>query len=346
MKELDTTSSVERQRLAECGATERCRVMEEHRSRRLDRMAVVAEVSVVEGAQTERQVAVLQAEVAKEVVAASVKIEECREMARGAVRGPLAWSLLAACALSWAWALLPPWPLGRGRRGRRGQGRTFGTGRLLGVGIAAVGLRELVLRAQGAWPQPSEWPGLLAARALRALLGASGWAAAAAPAAAGGSSSLPWMWLPWLLLQGPKPSPAEPAPAAAAAGTDAGRVRLPAAQPPQGPEQACEPRPAPTPPAPSPRPAPPSASSGLADADRGGGGGQSPPGCRSSGLGPLLARWSLCEHEARLMALGYDAEVLAMMTGADVEEMMTEIDCKPGHRVKFRKLFESRPQAI
>mmetsp|Transcript_50417 Transcript_50417/g.130078 ORF Transcript_50417/g.130078 Transcript_50417/m.130078 type:complete len:358 (-) Transcript_50417:133-1206(-) len=55
IKEIESFANVEQKRLGEFGATERCRISETERSKRFDRMAGVAEVSVKEGAQTQRE---------------------------------------------------------------------------------------------------------------------------------------------------------------------------------------------------------------------------------------------------------------------------------------------------
>eukprot|EP00404_Azadinium_spinosum_P022524 CAMPEP_0180622006 /NCGR_PEP_ID=MMETSP1037_2-20121125/35453_1 /TAXON_ID=632150 /ORGANISM="Azadinium spinosum, Strain 3D9" /LENGTH=128 /DNA_ID=CAMNT_0022642223 /DNA_START=42 /DNA_END=425 /DNA_ORIENTATION=- len=67
IKELESTAGVEQRRLIEVGATERCRITEEQRSRRTERLASVAQTSVTSNGV-----------VAREAVAAGVRIEEHR----------------------------------------------------------------------------------------------------------------------------------------------------------------------------------------------------------------------------------------------------------------------------
>jgi len=78
MKELDSLAVVECRRLEETGASERCRIVEEHRSSRFERSTGVQHASIVEREKTERQKVAADRETEREAVAAHAMIETRR----------------------------------------------------------------------------------------------------------------------------------------------------------------------------------------------------------------------------------------------------------------------------
>merc|ERR1719231_1433928 len=72
---------------------------------------------------------------------------------------------------------------------------------------------------------------------------------------------------------------------------------------------------------------------------RAGGGGVA---CNSS-MAKVLCPWGLNMYADVLVELGYDdPSVLDMLGAKDADEMLCSINARPGHRIRFRRLLESR----
>lgn len=59
---------------------------------------------------------------------------------------------------------------------------------------------------------------------------------------------------------------------------------------------------------------------------------------------PLTARlapWGLEMYAETLKTQGYDVEVFAMLADDEIDEMLRIINCKAGHRVRFRRLLDA-----
>eukprot|EP00405_Crypthecodinium_cohnii_P023068 CAMPEP_0206485802 /NCGR_PEP_ID=MMETSP0324_2-20121206/40707_1 /ASSEMBLY_ACC=CAM_ASM_000836 /TAXON_ID=2866 /ORGANISM="Crypthecodinium cohnii, Strain Seligo" /LENGTH=406 /DNA_ID=CAMNT_0053964051 /DNA_START=114 /DNA_END=1334 /DNA_ORIENTATION=- len=60
-------------------------------------------------------------------------------------------------------------------------------------------------------------------------------------------------------------------------------------------------------------------------------------------LEAVLAPWGLSMYAKPLHANGFDAEILHMLQAKEREDVMKLIECKPGHRVRFRLFFDGKP---
>ncbi|CAK0899494.1 unnamed protein product [Prorocentrum cordatum] len=104
IKEVEVAACVEMQRLKEQGSVERCRITEEHRSRRYDRWADTAKATASEDASTHREAIAANREVAQHAISTSAWVEESQARSRSSLLpGPVAWpwSALAANVVLW-----------------------------------------------------------------------------------------------------------------------------------------------------------------------------------------------------------------------------------------------------
>lgn len=324
IKALQGHAEVEQQRLVEQGSTDRCRITEENRSRRFERLADVAKVSVLEGSQTQRAAIASHENVARDSVAASIQIEEHRRGAHASVLGPFGWAALGGATGVLALPRAHAYRSGH-HHARASKASRTALRRLIALLLGVLAVR----RAWRLWaPEPSQLR--------RHLLGAA-------------AAALRWSQLcpaPLLALfdifggasngsvdKQPSPlSAEEPAPAAVLAVPASPATVLTA----------------------TPLDAPTAVRTCRASAPElqlvGETGGAPPHGTAginssSSALHHQLEHWGLALYAEDLEERGYDAGVLYMLEQVEVDEMLALINCKSGHRVRFRRMLASQPLA-
>ncbi|CAK0899495.1 unnamed protein product [Prorocentrum cordatum] len=162
IKEVEVAACVEMQRLKEQGSVERCRITEEHRSRRYDRWADTAKATASEDASTHREAIAANREVAQHAISTSAWVEESQARSRSSLLpGPVAWpwSALAANVVLWG--------------GMRRLGLRSWRGAVVWLVLWALALRKACSGGTSSWV-PTPQPGLrlqgLEMTAVRSLL--------------------------------------------------------------------------------------------------------------------------------------------------------------------------------
>jgi len=348
LRGLEVSSEVEVRRCAEEQATERCRIAEEARTQRLERLAGAAELLVQERQRTQREREALRAQALHAAIAVRGQVETCRIQAQAGMLNVFQWTLASLVGAFGASAAGsgPKLLKARGRRRRPVALSPYLSALVLVAFVRHlwqnVGSRRLLVWSDGLGP-------FLRGTLRKALQGALS-----------------------LLLQGQHSMKDVPAAKAGAAGPPPGANdpmdalrRLAAGKPLPGPEAA---------PdcwvswvAPGGRtfwhhtalgPAPweagaAAAAPGQKEEKAGGLGALATPprtctaakGDNGPGVGrrlrALLANWGLGEYAEALERNGYDPEVLKVLRFCEAEDMLRAIECKPGHVDLFRKALDS-----
>mmetsp|Transcript_37569 Transcript_37569/g.75732 ORF Transcript_37569/g.75732 Transcript_37569/m.75732 type:complete len:348 (+) Transcript_37569:68-1111(+) len=297
IKELDSTASVEQRRLAELGATERCRITQEEQSKRFGRWADVAQVSALESAKTERQAIAAKKDVCREAVAAHARVEMCRAQSSMWSSSMASYGLLLFAFVAGT-TRAPRLPTRRARSAYRVVKAALLVA-LLSLAARRTRIVSAVCRLE---------PGQALALARRA----SGCLAHLTRLAQAGAS--------WL---SPPPPPGS---------TPKGGCSEEVGEPAEGQRSQAADQDEPATPAPPTLPSQPKGPQQEADA-----------GAR---LRERLAPWGLAGYADALVLKGYDADVLVMLNSAEAERMFEHVDCKPGHRVRFRRFFESQVRQV
>ncbi|CAK0899493.1 unnamed protein product [Prorocentrum cordatum] len=174
IKEVEVAACVEMQRLKEQGSVERCRITEEHRSRRYDRWADTAKATASEDASTHREAIAANREVAQHAISTSAWVEESQARSRSSLLpGPVAWpwSALAANVVLWG--------------GMRRLGLRSWRGAVVWLVLWALALRKARQALGSKWGSLTWSPSQALVAVLRPALRALGGSTAPAPVAEG-----------------------------------------------------------------------------------------------------------------------------------------------------------------
>jgi len=68
-----------------------------------------------------------------------------------------------------------------------------------------------------------------------------------------------------------------------------------------------------------------------------------PPRDEAEELREFLASWDLVPYANDLLLHGYTRRDLLVLDSGERDAMFKEVDCKPGHRVRFRRLLDGCP---
>mmetsp|Transcript_42447 Transcript_42447/g.79702 ORF Transcript_42447/g.79702 Transcript_42447/m.79702 type:complete len:353 (-) Transcript_42447:95-1153(-) len=284
IKEIQGITKLEERRLLEQGSTERCRIVEEQRSLRLERLACAQESSAAEHARTTLAVAASRDRLQHEALAARLRLEEQR-LQLGLDSGWVGWLTSAALGTltlaGLAGLLAPPRQHVLSRRSAR---------QFCALLVAVCSILQLCRHASS---------GPSGARTLQSVGGAHPPEKPQAPPVDTASDSGPTEELKNTRASCPSlPLPALDPDAAAGLGGSAGST----------------------------------SSNALAQS-------------QGNTLRDGLAASGLEMYSEALAERGYDAEVICMLSTSEAEEMFEAIDCKPGHRVRFRRLLYSMQSA-
>lgn len=348
IKEIESIARVEHSRISEHGAVERCRIQETQRSVRAAKAASVAQANVAEECRTRGKAIEAAKSVAHRAIAAEQRVEEVRlkHAASSSDSSATARFIAAAClgVLAGGWARRPhqsrTWVQARASHG----GRTLAA--LLLLLLAALGA---AIRSAATLSEEAGWLPRLWCFAWRRLVwipckwaGHQAWQGACE------------RWLPTLLQQGtgiarvPRQSlddeaagvsPAAAAAAGAPVEEDVPTEEAPSSVDHQQLQEGSRPAPAvavsasslPTVAAPLP---PPPGETGAAPE------GLLPLERRQGRLHDFLDQWDLTMYTTALAEWGYDEKVMKLLDENEKDEMFRLISCKPGHKVRFRRLLE------
>jgi len=305
IKAIEGSTAVELKRLTELGATERCKISEEHKSGRFDRQSKVAELAISEDAKTKRLDTQAWQTVASEAIAANAQIEQARAKASslftwifGAENGAFIGPALIGTLVGTAFA-----PASR----RRSPPRTWAATvrRIFFITLLFAVPVWLVRRKFRRWGEELD--------AVRhAFLGAvlSAFFRAGKYARHLGIDSFPSA-MKFALPDSEACSGAAVAAKTAEPGADADVVVGPRA----GPSAKLE----------------NSACCGPSDPL---------PTDGSQELRDSLAAWGLEQYDGALRSQGYDRQLLWTLNADERITMLGSIDCKPGHRVRFHRMLD------
>mmetsp|Transcript_168061 Transcript_168061/g.539683 ORF Transcript_168061/g.539683 Transcript_168061/m.539683 type:complete len:364 (+) Transcript_168061:70-1161(+) len=304
IKEIESFANVEQKRLGELGATERCRISETERSKRSDRMAGVAEVSVKEGARTQREAVKAWQHVSNHATTVHAHVAEAQ--LRHSWLNFSAWYKFvgACCTVKLLSVFL------RSKRLARHWKRNL----LVFLLSALATKRALTSCVVWLHDRMSNWSTMMTKmRMVRTII---------STARSGGCSAVRSIRdsLAPALASSPVVAPEtishQEFPVGHAASTSAGRCCQGVSEP--LPEQL-------------PEDAASSADPAASDEDE-----------VQLTLQDYLEPWGLSMYAQALEEQGFDVEVLPMQEAMEREDMLRLIGCKPGHRVRFRLLSEGR----
>jgi len=303
IKAIESAAAMEVKRLEEYGATERCRISEEHKSGRCHRQARVAELAVSEDAKTKRLEIGAWQKVASEAIAANARIEEVRAKASrlfswifggesGAVVGPAITGAVVGATFF------------AGPSRRRGEAPTRAAMArkiaivALMISVPAWFIRRLLRRCgEDLVAARDMWLGAVLSIVTKGLGLERSWDATKLP------------------LPKEKRSSSGGVSVSAGVADERGDAA-----------RSCALRPA----LPLAAEAIPSESLGEAAAALG-----------VAALRDSLEAWGLEQYAGALSEQGYDdGQMLLSLTAAERDAMLGAIGCKPGHRVRFQRMLD------
>jgi len=316
IKELDAESGVELKRLEELGSVERCRISEEHRSGRFDRWSRVAELSVEEAAKTKRVGIDAWRRVASETVAATARIEEIRiKHSAWLTRLFGAWWAPTVAGLLFGLSL----PSSRRRHGQRSVVRrawSWASGILL-LSVFWRPLMRMALKFESV--NQIYCDALHSSLRLWQQAGVQGFLRLRDSAIKAVASLLSEEHMTDAASKlGAAPAKAAAAPVDDVAAAPAKAETKDGIQPGSVPA-------APSPEKPSPAetpPAPPTEDDSAQD------------------LRAFLESWDLAQYANVLQLHGYGRRDLMLLNSDERDAMFRVVGCKPGHRVRFRRLLD------